>query len=105
MTRLDLGQTVVVKDVACVAIEAMEGTDETISRAGSLVKGGFVAVKVARPDQDMRFDVPLVGLNTIKALAGSGGTALALEADKTLLMDKEESIKLADEKNISIVII
>ena len=62
-------------------------------------------MKVARPDQDMRFDVPLVGLETVKALADSGGKALALEADKTLLMDREDVIKFADEKDISIVII
>ena len=69
------------------------------------MNGGFVVVKVARPHQDMRFDVPLVGLETVKALAASGGSVLALESDKTLLLDKEEIIKFADEKNISIVII
>ena len=105
LSGFDIGQTIVVKDKAVIAVEAMEGTDEVIARSGRLVNGGFVAVKVARPDQDMRFDVPLVGLETVKTLAGSGGTTLALEADKTLLMDKEEIIKLADAKNISIVII
>ena len=94
-----------VKEKTVIAVEAIEGTDETIARSGRLVKGPFVVVKVARPDQDMRFDVPLVGLETVKALADSGGRALALEADKTLLMDREDVVRLADEKDISIVII
>lgn len=105
LSQFDVGQTIAVKDKTVIALEAMEGTDETISRAGTLVKGGFVVVKVARPDQDMRFDVPLVGLETLIALVKAGGKILALEADKTLLMDREEVIKLADENNISIVII
>ena len=105
LSGFDIGQTITIKDKTVIAVEAIEGTDETIMRSGRLVSGGFVVVKVARPDQDMRFDVPLVGLDTVKALADSGATALALEADKTLLMDREEIIKLANEKNISIVII
>lgn len=105
LSGFDIGQTIVVKEKAVIAVEAMEGTDQTIARSGKIVAGGFVVVKVARPDQDMRFDVPLVGLDTIKTLAASGGKILALEAGKTLLMDKPEIIKLADEKNISIVII
>lgn len=105
LSGFDVGQTIAVKEKTVIAVEAMEGTDETIFRAGTFVKGGFVVVKVARPDQDMRFDVPLVGLDTLKALIKSGGRVLALEADKTLLMDKAEVIKLADENNISIVII
>lgn len=105
LSGFDIGQTLAVKEKTVIAVEALEGTDETICRAGKLAKNGFTVVKVARPDQDMRFDVPLVGLETIKAIALSGGTALALEADKTLLMDKEGVIKFADEHGISIVII
>ncbi len=105
LAGFDIGQTIAIKEKTVIAVEAIEGTDETIARSGSLVKGGFVVVKVARPDQDMRFDVPLVGLDTMKAIAASGATALAIEAGKTLLLDKEEVIKLADEKGISIVII
>jgi len=105
LSGFDIGQTMVIKDKTVIAVEAMEGTDATISRAGSLARTGFVVVKVARPDQDMRFDVPLVGLDTLKALIGSGGTVLALEEKKTLLMDREELINLADQNSISIVII
>lgn len=105
MSGFDIGQTIVVKEKTVIAVEAIEGTDDTIARSGRLVKGPFVAVKVARPDQDMRFDVPLVGLETVKTLADAGGKALALEADKTLLMDREDVVRLADEKDISIVII
>ena len=105
LSGFDIGQTLIVKDKTVIAVEAMEGTDETIARAGHLVKGGFTVIKVARPDQDMRFDVPLVGLSTLEALINAGGNVLALEAGKTLLMDKEEIIKLADAKNISITII
>ena len=102
---LDIGQTIVIKDKTVIALEAVEGTDATISRASSLVRGGFVVVKAARPDQDMRFDVPLVGIGTLKAMIDSGGSALALEEKKTLLIDKEKIVKLADEKKVSIVII
>lgn len=105
LSGYDIGQTVAVKDKTVIAIEAMEGTDETITRAGTLVKGPFVVVKVARPEQDMRFDVPLVGLETLKALIASGGNVLALEADKTLIMDKEELVKLADQHAVSVIII
>ncbi|MDD5428779.1 MAG: UDP-2,3-diacylglucosamine diphosphatase LpxI [Candidatus Omnitrophica bacterium] len=105
LSGFDIGQTIVVKDKTVIAIEALEGTDETIARSGKFVNGGFVAVKVARPDQDMRFDVPLVGIDTVKVLASVGGKALALEADKTLLLDREEVIKFADGKDISIIII
>ncbi|MFA6321601.1 MAG: UDP-2,3-diacylglucosamine diphosphatase LpxI [Candidatus Omnitrophota bacterium] len=104
LSGFDIGQTIVVKEKTVIAIEAVEGTDETIARSGKFVSG-FVAIKVARPDQDMRFDVPLVGLDTIKTLAASGGEVLALEADKTLLIDRDEIIKFSDENGISIVII
>lgn len=105
LARLDIGQAVAVKNKTVVALEAVEGTDEAIARAGSLSKRGFVVVKVARPNQDMRFDIPLVGLETVEAIIRSGGTALAIESDKTFLIDKEEIIKLADEKSLSIIII
>ena len=105
MSGFDIGQTIAVREKTVIAVEAMEGTDETIARSGRLVKGPFVVVKVARPDQDMRFDVPLVGLETVKALVDSGAKALALEADKTLLMDREDVIRFANEKDVSIVII
>jgi Uncharacterized protein conserved in bacteria len=105
LARLDIGQTVAVKSKTVIALEAMEGTDETMARAGALSKQGFIIAKVARPDQDMRFDVPLVGLETIEALARAGGTALALEAGRTFLIDREAIIKFADEKNISVVVV
>lgn len=105
LSGYDIGQTIAVKNKTVIAVEAMEGTDEAITRAGTLVKDGFVVIKVARPDQDMRFDVPLVGLETLRAVISAGGTALALEAGKTLLIDKEEIVKLADEKSVSIVAI
>ncbi|MDD5136237.1 MAG: UDP-2,3-diacylglucosamine diphosphatase LpxI [Candidatus Omnitrophica bacterium] len=105
LSGFDIGQTIAIKEKTVISVEAVEGTDDTIARTGTLVEGGFVVVKVARPDQDMRFDVPLVGIETIKTLARSGGKALALEADKTLLMDKDEIIEFADSKDLSIVII
>ncbi len=105
LSRFDIGQTVVIKNKTIIAMEAVEGTDETIKRAGSLCKGGFVVVKVSRPNQDMRFDIPLVGLQTVRTLIDAGGSALALEENKTFLMDREEIIKLADEKGVSIVVI
>ncbi|MDO8525901.1 MAG: UDP-2,3-diacylglucosamine diphosphatase LpxI [Candidatus Omnitrophota bacterium] len=105
LSSFDIGQTIAVKEKTVIAVEAMEGTDRVIERAGSLVNGGFVVVKVARPDQDMRFDVPLVGLDTVRALGQSGASVLAMEAGKTLLMDREEVVKFADRNNISIVII
>lgn len=104
LSGFDIGQTLIVKEKTVIAVEAMEGTDETISRAGRLVKD-FAVVKVARPDQDMRFDVPLAGLETLETLIEAGGKTLALEADKTLLMDKSRMVALADEKGISIIVI
>ena len=105
LSRFDIGQTVAVKDKTVIAVEAMEGTDATIIRAGTLTRGGFIVVKMARPDQDMRFDVPLVGLSTLEAMIRSGGEILALESGKTLLMDKKEVISLADEKGIVITVV
>jgi DUF1009 family protein len=103
IAALDLGQTVVVRDRACVAIEAMEGTDETIERAARIVAGQrLVVVKVSKPAQDMRFDVPVVGLRTIEVMRRSNATALALDAGKTLLFDRDALIAAADEAGITI---
>ena len=100
---LDLGQTVVVRDRACVAIEAMEGTDETIERAARITGGARLAVvKVSKPGQDMRFDVPVVGLPTIEVMRRSNATALALDAHRALLFDRERLIEAADAAGIAI---
>jgi len=100
---LDLGQTVVVRDRACVAIEAMEGTDETIERAARITGGQrLVVVKVSKPRQDMRFDVPVVGLKTIEVMQRSNATALAIDAGRTLLFDREALIEAADKADIAI---
>ena len=103
IARLDLGQTIVVRSKACVAVEAMEGTDETIRRAGRLAKGSLTVVKIAKPDQDMRFDVPVVGVPTIETMLEAGATCLCITAGKTLMFDRDEMIKLADKKKIAIV--
>lgn len=103
IARLDLGQTIVVRAKACVAIEAMEGTDATIRRAGELAKGRLTVVKVAKPDQDMRFDVPVAGVPTIQAMIEAGATCLSVTAGKTLLFDREEMIALADRNKIAII--
>ncbi len=104
VARLDLGQTLCVKDRAVIAVEAMEGTDAVISRAGQITGGrGFVVVKVAKPGQDMRFDVPVVGLATIRVMISAGATALHVSANKTLLFDRDELIQLADGHGISII--
>ncbi len=101
---LDIGQTIVVKDRAVVAVEAMEGTDATIARAGQLAGAGTVVVKVAKPKQDMRFDVPVVGVPTIAAMRAAGATALSVDAGKTLLIDGPAAIvAAADEAGIAIV--
>ncbi len=105
LARLDVGQVVCVKDGCAIALEGAEGTDETIRRAGGLSGGGFTVVKMARPDQDMRLDVPLVGLETVSTLIQAKGSVLALEAKKTLLIDREDIIPLANTSGISIVIV
>jgi DUF1009 family protein len=100
---MDIGQTVVVSDCACVAVEAMEGTDETIERAGRFAQGkNLVVVKVSKPGQDMRFDVPVVGLPTVETMKKAGATALAIDATRTLLFDREKLIELADIAGIAI---
>src|SRR5271170_4433109 len=103
IAALDLGQMVVVRDLACVAIEAMEGTDETIERAARIAGGQrLVVVKVSKPRQDMRFDVPVIGLKTIEVMRQSNATALAIDARKTLLFDRAALIQAADEAHIAI---
>jgi DUF1009 family protein len=106
MGRLDIGQSVAVKGRAVLAVEALEGTDECIRRAGQLCpSGGFVVAKVAKPRQDMRFDVPTIGLDTIQTLHESGGSVLAVEAGKTIILDEEELIQRANKYKIAIVAI
>jgi DUF1009 family protein len=104
MGRLDIGQSVAVKDRAVLAVEAIEGTDRAIARAGEYCRaGGFVVVKVAKPQQDMRFDVPTVGCATVESLHRAGGRVLAIEAGKTIVLDQEQTVALADRYGISIV--
>jgi UDP-2,3-diacylglucosamine hydrolase len=102
IAALDVGQTVVVSSQACVAVEAMEGTDETIVRAARIAAGkSLVVVKVSKPKQDMRFDVPVVGLPTIATMKTCGATALAIDAQRTLLFDREALIAAANEAGIA----
>jgi DUF1009 family protein len=102
IAAMDVGQTVVVSSQACVAVEAMEGTDETITRAARIVAGkSLVVVKVSKPKQDMRFDVPVVGLPTIATMKACGATALAIDAQRTLLFDREELIAVANVAGIA----
>jgi UDP-2,3-diacylglucosamine hydrolase len=100
---LDIGQTIAVKHKAVVAVEAMEGTDEVIGRAGHLAGPGVRIVKVAKPKQDMRFDVPVVGLATIQAMRVAGASALSIDAGRTLIFEREAMIASADEAGITIV--
>jgi DUF1009 family protein len=104
MGRLDVGQSVAVKDRAVLAVEAIEGTDECIRRAGELCPaGGFTLVKVAKPNQDMRFDVPTIGLGTLKAMSRSGGRVLAIEAGQTIVVGRQEVIDFANQEKLVIV--
>jgi len=106
MGRLDVGQSVAVNDLAVIAVEAIEGTDRAIRRAGELCRrGGFTLVKVAKPQQDRRFDVPTIGIQTIKTLQESGGRVLAIESNKTIILDQAEVISLADRLGIVVVAI
>ena len=104
---LDIGQTVVVKDRAVMAVEAIEGTDVCIMRGGNLAhslgEGGAVVAKAAKPQQDHRYDVPTVGPDTILMMAQAGATALVMEAGKTFLFDEKRTVALADEKGIAVV--
>lgn len=100
---LDIGQTIAVKHAAVVAVEAMEGTDAVIARAGDLAGAGVLIVKVAKPRQDMRFDVPVVGIPTIQAMARAGATVLSLDAGMTLMFDKARMIEAACDHGIAVV--
>jgi DUF1009 family protein len=100
---VDIGQTIAVKSAAVVAVEAMEGTDVVIARAGQLAGAGVRIVKVAKPNQDMRFDVPVVGVSTIEAMRAAGATALSVDAGKTLMIDGDAIVKSADVAGICIV--
>ena len=103
LAGMDIGQTVVIADRACVAVEAMEGTDETIARAARFANGKpLVVVKVSKPQQDMRFDVPVIGLPTVKSMGDAGATALAIDASRTLLFDRNRLIETADAAGIAI---
>jgi DUF1009 family protein len=102
LAGMDLGQTVVVKDRAAVALEAMEGTDEVIRRAGAIAGPGTVVVKVAKPRQDMRFDVPVVGEGTLQTMAEAGARVLAVDAGKTLLIEKGLFLSDADARGIAV---
>jgi len=104
MGRLDVGQSVAVKERAVLAVEAIEGTDRAIARAGDLCRaGGFVVVKVAKPRQDMRFDVPTIGCSTIETMHQAGGRVLAVEAGKTILVDEEQTVALADRYGLTVI--
>ncbi len=104
MGRMDIGQTVVVNDMAIIAVEAIEGTDECIRRAGALCRrGGITVVKVAKPQQDMRFDVPTIGLQTIQTMHESGARVLAVESGRTILLDEPEVLELANKLGIAVV--
>ena len=100
---LDIGQTIAVKDRAVVAVEAMEGTDDVIVRAGALAGAGVRIVKVAKPKQDMRFDVPVIGIATVRAMQGAGATALSVDAARTLVIDGDQVFAAADAAGLTIV--
>jgi DUF1009 family protein len=113
IAHYDIGQTVVIAECACVAVEAMEGTDATIERAGTIMRSlpndastlsrALTVVKVAKPNQDMRFDVPVIGVKTIETMAIAGATCLAIDAGKCLLLDGDKVITAADRANIAII--
>jgi DUF1009 family protein len=103
IAALDIGQTIAVKQQAVVAVEAMEGTDEVIARAGRLAGPGVAVVKVAKPTQDMRFDVPVVGVATVRAMQAAGASALSIDAGKTLVLDGDAVLAAATDADIAIV--
>ncbi|MFH1791042.1 MAG: UDP-2,3-diacylglucosamine diphosphatase LpxI [Candidatus Omnitrophota bacterium] len=105
LAGLDVGQTITVKNKAIVTVEAMEGTDLTIRRAGDLLGSDFVVVKLARPKQDMRWDVPLIGPETIRTMSGCQGRVLAIESGRMFLSEKEKTVREANINNISIVVV
>jgi DUF1009 family protein len=114
LAEYDIGQTVVIAEAACVAVEAMEGTDATIERAGELMRSlddaveasilsrALTVVKIAKPKQDMRFDVPVIGVKTIETMARAGATCLAVDAGRCLLLDGEATTRAADEAGIAV---
>ena len=101
--KIDIGQTVVIKEMAVMAVEAIEGTDEAIKRGGSLARKGAVVVKVSKPQQDMRFDVPAVGMETLRSMKKVSANVLAIEADKCIIIEKEKFIKEADRAGIAVI--
>jgi UDP-2,3-diacylglucosamine hydrolase len=104
IASLDIGQTTVIRDQAVVAVEAMEGTDAVIRRAGELGnKKNLTVIKVSKPKQDMRFDIPVIGLSTLETMITSGATALVIDAQRTLVFDKEQVVAMADKNGIAIV--
>jgi DUF1009 family protein len=103
IARLDIGQTIIVKNGTVLAVEAFEGTNDAIKRGGALAREGAVMIKVAKPNQDMRFDVPVIGVETIKVGAGAKLRVIAVEAGKTLLLEREKVVDLAAQSKISIV--
>jgi DUF1009 family protein len=104
MGELDIGQSVTVRDRTILAVEAIEGTDACILRTGPLCpRGGFTLVKVAKPQQDMRYDLPTIGPRTIQCMERAGGTAIAIEAGKTILLERERTLQLANKAGVSLV--
>jgi DUF1009 family protein len=103
IARLNIGQTIVIKNGTIVAVEALEGTNEAIKRGGTLAREGAVMVKVSKPNQDMRFDVPVIGVETIRIAAESGVRVIAVEAGKTLLLERDAVTQSAERSNVSLV--
>lgn len=102
-SALDIGQTVVIREGTVLAVEAFEGTDATIRRAGRLAKGGLVVVKVAKPGHDMRFDIPVIGMHTMRVLRRSGAVALAMEAGRAILLERDRIVETANEMKLAMV--
>jgi len=105
IARLDIGQTITVKNRSIVTVEAMEGTDKAIERAKDLVSGDFTVIKIARPKQDMRWDVPLIGLDTIITMIENNARVLAIESGKMFLVEKEKTVKEADLNDVTIIVV
>jgi DUF1009 family protein len=103
IARLDIGQTIIIRNGTIVAVEALEGTNEAIKRGGTFAREGAVMVKVSKPNQDMRFDVPVIGVETVRISAESGVRVIAVEAGKTLLLERDAIIGLANGSNMSVV--
>ena len=103
IARLDIGQTIVIKNGTIVAVEALEGTNEAIKRGGTLAREGSVMVKVSKPNQDMRFDVPVIGVETVRIAAESGVRVIAVEAGKTLLLERNAIVDIANRTKVSII--